>query len=56
MYIGYAQRQVEKGKWTQEYAMKLIEDIMRIDIEQDEFDGKMMLELCKQHKINDREV
>lgn len=50
MFMGYAARQVEKGEWTQEYAAKLIEDIIRIDLEQDEFDRKMVEEWRKLKK------
>lgn len=49
MFWGYADRKVELGEWTKEEAAKFIEHIERIELEQDEFDARM-LERLKQLK------
>ena len=41
MFIPYAQNKVETGEWTQKEANAFLSDILRIDLEQDEFDRKM---------------
>lgn len=44
---GYAARQVEKGKWTQEQADKYVADLMRVELEADENERKLV-EMCRQ--------
>jgi hypothetical protein len=42
MFIPYANKKVEEGIWTQELAQQFIYEIVKIDLEQDRFDGEMI--------------
>ena len=42
MFWGYADRKVELGEWTKEEAIKFIEEINRMDLQQDEIDREMI--------------
>lgn len=42
MFWGYADRKVELGEWTKEEAIKFIEEINRIDLQQNEIDREMI--------------
>ena len=47
IFMGYAARQVEKGKWTQEQADKYVADQIRAELEADENERKLV-EICRQ--------
>lgn len=55
-YIGYFARLVELGKMTKEEMREKLEEMHKIDMQQDEIDRKIVELMREQYKINDKEV